>query len=164
MIGAGRRECLLGLSGVALTLSAPAHANSKGSQSMVALNKEVVLDFIQVVWRQGELGALPRFWTMPTASITPRRPIIRRASTLCGPTMRAFAAAFVGFTNVEIAVLQQIAEDDRVTTQLRTSAHHTVSGKTVTLDTIRIDRLEKAKIAEHWSVADMAGFMRQLSA
>ena len=130
---------------------------------MVALNKEVILDFIQVVWRQGELGALPRFWTADCINHAAPADHQKGLDALRS-YHEGFAAAFVGFTNVEIAVLQQIAEDDRVTTQLRTSAHHTALGKTVTLDTIRIDRLEQGKIAEHWSVADMAGFMRQLSA
>ena len=39
---------------------------------------------------------------------------------------------------------------------------HKPTGKTVTLDTIRIDRVEAGKIAEHWSVADMAGLMQQI--
>ena len=36
------------------------------------------------------------------------------------------------------------------------------TGKTVSLATIRIDRLRDRTIAEHWSVADMAGLLQQL--
>lgn len=68
-------------------------------------------------------------------------------------------------------MLQQVAEGDRVVTQIATSARHTAefmghapSGRTVTLATIRIDRLEGDRIAEHWSVADMAGLLAQIQA
>ena len=162
MIRLDRRDCLLGASGAALVLVTSADAGMKEKRPMSANNKQVILDFIQVVWRQGELEALPRFWTTDcvnhAASAGHQQGLVALRAYHEG-----FSAAFVGFTNVDIAVLQQIAEDDRVTTQLRTSAHHTASDKTVTLDTIRIDRLSNGKIAEHWSVADMAGFLHQLS-
>jgi len=34
----------------------------------------------------------------------------------------------------------------------------------VALATIRIDRIQGGKIAEHWSVADVAGLIQQLQA
>jgi predicted ester cyclase len=39
-----------------------------------------------------------------------------------------------------------------------------LTGRTAPLATIWIDRLRDGRIAEHWSVADMAGFMQQLRA
>jgi len=76
-----------------------------------------------------------------------------------------FAAAFAAFSDANIDIQQQVAEADRVVTQMLTTARHSgiffgmpATGKTVSLATIRIDRLRDGKIAEHWSVADMAGF------
>lgn len=63
-----------------------------------------------------------------------------------------------------------MTEGGRVATQLLTHVQHVVApflgvpatGRSATLTTIRIDRLEGDKIAEHWSIADTAGFMQQL--
>ncbi len=80
-----------------------------------------------------------------------------------------FLTALSALTDIQIEIIQQVAEADRVVTQMTTRANHTgtflgyaPTGKTVALDSIRIDRLEAGKIAEHWSVADMAGLMQQL--
>ena len=75
-----------------------------------------------------------------------------------------FGQAFAAFSDPTIQIEQQVAEDDRVVTQMVTRARHTASGKSVSLATIRIDRLAGGKIAEHWSVADMAGLMQQIAA
>ncbi len=75
------------------------------------------------------------------------------------------------FSNTKIEFLQQIAEGDRVVSQVVFRADHTgpvfgkpPTGKSVSLASIRIDRFAGGKIAEHWSVADMTGFMQQLQA
>jgi predicted ester cyclase len=78
--------------------------------------------------------------------------------------------AFAGMSEVGIEIKQQIAEADRVMTHMVTSGRHTgefmgiaPTGRNVRLATIRIDRIADGKIAEHWSIGDMAGLMQQLS-
>ena len=80
-----------------------------------------------------------------------------------------FAAQFAAFSDSAIDVVRQVGESDQVVTQLVTRARHTgdfagmpATGKAVSLATIRIDRLENGRIAEHWSVADVAGLLEQL--
>ena len=82
-----------------------------------------------------------------------------------------FGAAFAGFSEINIQIVQQISEGAKVATHMSTIVKHTgdfngiaATGKTATLNSIRIDRIEKGKIAEHWSVADLAGLMQQLQA
>jgi predicted ester cyclase len=55
-------------------------------------------------------------------------------------------------------------------THMVTSGRHSgdfmgvpATGRSVSLATIRIDRIVDGKIAEHWSVADMAGLVQQLT-
>ena len=86
-------------------------------------------------------------------------------------TMNRFFVAFEAFTSIHIEILQQVAEEDKVVTYLVTQGEHTgeffglpATGRTATLYSMRIDRLRDDKIVEHWSVADMAGFLQQLQA
>lgn len=67
--------------------------------------------------------------------------------------------------------MQQVAEGDRVVTHMITRGEHsgafvggTPTGKHMWLATIRIDRMQNGKIAERWSVADVAELMQQLQA
>ena len=58
---------------------------------------------------------------------------------------------------------QQVAESNRVATQMVLRAVHREKHRNVSLATIRIDRMTDETIAELWSVADMAGLMQQLA-
>ncbi len=126
-------------------------------------NKSVVADFIDAVWRRGELDKLPSYWTADCVNHADPSPSNRGLESL-RRYHEQFSRAFAAFSDPTIQIEQQIAENDRVVTQMVTRAHHAASGKTVMLATIRIDRLEGGKIAEHWSVADMAGLMQQIAA
>ena len=136
--------------------------------SDIAANKQAVQGSIQTVWREGNLAALPDFWTEDCLNHAQPGPdnvglVVLRAYH------EQFLVALSALSDVQIDVLQQIAEADRVVTHLIMRAEHTgpflgfaPTGRSVSLATIRIDRLQAGKIAEHWSVADMAGLMQQL--
>ena len=131
-------------------------------------NKKVLGDFIQAVWREGNLDALPDFWTSDCVNHAAPEPDNRGLAALKTYHER-FAAAFAAFSDVEIEIMRQIAEDDMVVTYLVMRATHAgpyfglpPTGRIVSQATIRIDRLRDGKIAEHWSVADMAGLLRQI--
>jgi predicted ester cyclase len=131
-------------------------------------NKRVVQESIERTWRRGDLDALPSYWTETcvnhSASVEQRQGLAALREYHA-----QFAAFFAAFTDMTIVVEQQIAEGDRVVTYMKTSLRHTgpfagiaATGKTVTLASMRIDRIENDKIAEHWSVGDMAGLLEQL--
>jgi predicted ester cyclase len=122
-------------------------------------NKRLIRNFIDTVWVRGEIGRLDEFWTQDC--INHAAP---QGADTGLPALKTyheqFGMAFAAFSDVRIDVEQQIAELDRVVTQIRTTGR-LASGKQVHLTTIRIDRISGGKIAEHWSVADMAGLMEQ---
>lgn len=130
-------------------------------------NKQVIQDFIQVVWREGQLDKLGEFWTEDCINHAAPSGEEKGLSAL-----RAYHAQFAtAFSDMQINLQQQVAEADRVVTQIIATVRHVgtflgiaPTGRTVSLATIRIDRMQGGKIAEHWSVADMAGLVQQLKA
>ena len=133
-------------------------------------NSQAVREFIEVVWEGRDLAALDRFWTSDCVNHAMPGSDNHGLEALRAYHQQFFAD-FSAFSGLQIEVVQQVAQDDRVVTQLLTRGDHTgpfygvpPTGKRVALATIRIDRLVGGKIAEHWSVADVAGLMQQLHA
>lgn len=133
----------------------------------VESNKQLLRDMIAAVWVDGDLDALPRYWTDDCRNHADPAGVDGLAA------LRAyhadFAAQLAGFADLRIEVVQQVGEDDRVVTHLRTRGRHTgpfagvaATGRAVELASLRIDRLRGGRIAEHWSVADVAGLLAQL--
>ena len=141
----------------------PGYAMSKGpNMNEAQSNKAVVARFIEVVWREGQLDQLPSFWTVDCVNhADPSRD--KNGLAALRRYHESFGKSFADFEGLQINLDQQVAERDRVVTQMTTRAHHKPTGRQVSLATIRIDRLEGAKIAEHWSLADMAGLAQQLA-
>ena len=152
--------------GIAIVAMAPGNRSwaleAPMSEGETRRNKAIIADFIERVWRQGLLNELPAFWTDDCVNHADPGPANRGLIELRRYHQR-FSQAFEGFSSPSIEIVQQVAERDRVVTQLVTHATHLASGKAVSLATIRIDRLSGGRIAEHWSVADMAGLMQQIS-
>lgn len=131
-------------------------------------NKAAVREFIQVVWNEGAFDRLDAFWTEDCVNHA-APPGANHGLAALRAYHDQIIAAFAGFSAASIAILQQIAEADRVVSQIVTTARHTgpflgvaATGRSVALSTIRIDRLRDGRIAEHWSIANMAGLMQQL--
>jgi predicted ester cyclase len=130
--------------------------------------KKLIRNFVDAVWVQGQLARLPEFWTEDCINHAAPQGEEKGLAAL-GAYHTQFAEAFAAFSSTEISILQQIVEGDRVVTHIITTARHTgeffgvlATGSSVSLATIRIDRVVQGRIAEHWSIADMAGLMRQL--
>jgi predicted ester cyclase len=66
------------------------------------------------------------------------------------------------FPDLEIRVLDQSTDGDRVTS--RWTLHGTHNGRAVTLPGITISRFENGKIAEDWTVSDNLELLRRLGA
>jgi len=75
---------------------------------------------------------------------------------------RSVALYHAIFPDLEIRVLDQTADGDRVTS--RWTLHGTHKGRTVTLPGITISRFEDGKIAEEWTVSDNLELLRRLGA
>lgn len=130
--------------------------------------KQVVRGLIDEVWTRGDLDQLERYWTADCVNhAAPAGDTVGLVSLR--RYHEEFATFLAAFSDVDITIEQQVEEGDRVVTQLATAARHTgefagvpATGRSVTLATIRIDRLRDDKIAEHWSVADVAGLLQQI--
>ena len=131
-------------------------------------DKQIVRAFIGAVWERRDLASLATFWTEDCVNHALPGPN-NRGLVVLRAYHEQFFATFDAFSNVRIEIVQQVAEADRVVTQLTTRGEHSgpfsgiaATGRAVSLAAIRIDRLEDGKIAEHWSIADLAGCMQQL--
>ena len=124
-------------------------------------NKRAIQNLIEEVWRKGEIDAPPKYWTVNCLNHADPSPE-KLGLAAVQLYHKGFALWFADFDQINIDVKQQIAEADSVVTQMLLTALHKLTGRRISLSTIRIDRMEKGKIAEHWSVADIAGLMKQL--
>ncbi len=136
--------------------------------SDVETNKQILRNYIQSVWREGNLAALPKFWTADCVNHAMPSDDNRGLERL-QVYHEQFFGAFSAFSGLEIEIVQQVAEADRVVSQITSHGEHSgefmgiaPSGKNVSLQAIRIDRFADDKIAEHWSVSDLAGLMQQI--
>lgn len=146
--------------------SSPCHARAVDG---VEDNKRVITEMITAVWVRGDLDALGRYWTEDCRNHAD--PAGRDGLVALRGYHEDFAAQMVGLADVRIEVVQQVGEGDRVVTHLLARARHrdtfagiAATGREVTLATVRIDRFREGRIAEHWSVADVAGLLRQIRA
>ncbi len=131
--------------------------------------KRRVREFIDVTWVDHDFDRLDQYWTVDCVNHA-APPDRRRGLTALRDYHAQFASQFAGFSDAVIDVLQQVAEGDRVATHLVTRARHTgefagitPTGRRVSVMTIRVDRFAGDKITEHWSVADVAGLLTQLT-
>ena len=115
------------------------------------------------------MSALPTYWTANCVNHAAPDPGRVGLDALRMYHEGFFTGFLPAFSDLAIEFVQQVAEGDRVVSQMVFRATHTgplfgkpPTGKAVSLASIRIDRFEGGKIAEHWSVADMAGFIQQL--
>ena len=96
-----------------------------------------------MVWAGRDLSTLPSFWTADC--VNHADPMQNNVGL---DALRAYHESF--FVNFLLAFSAAFG--------------HAPTGRNVSLASIRIDRFVSSKIAEHWSVADMAGFLQQLQA
>jgi steroid delta-isomerase-like uncharacterized protein len=132
-------------------------------------NKQIIQKFIQTVWRDRNLAALKDFWTEDCINHAMPSGKNNRGLDRLQSYHKQFFADFSAFSDIHIEIVQQIAEGDRVVTYLNSRGKHTgtflgipTTGKSISMSAIRIDRFRDEKIAEHWSISDLAGLMQQL--
>jgi predicted ester cyclase len=131
-------------------------------------NKQIVQNFVQVVWNGQNLDALKDFWTADC--INHAMPgVENQGYEALRVYHESFFIDFSAFSQIETEILQQIAEGDRIVTYITSRGKHSgtfygvmPTGKYISTSAIRIDRIQEGKIAEHWSVSDAASLMQQL--
>ena len=131
-------------------------------------HKAMIRAMLKTVWNEGNLDALSEFWTQDAVNhAVPGSPAV--GLTALRAYHEGFLASFAAFSDVHTSVVQQVEEGDLVVTQMVSRGVHTgddmgvpATGRAVSLAAIRIDRCDNGKIAEHWSVSDVAGLMGQL--
>jgi steroid delta-isomerase-like uncharacterized protein len=88
-----------------------------------------------------------------------------------GPYREAVAVSHRAFPDLEVTVLDQIAEGDKVVTRWRADGTHAgpfagipATGRPVSVTAIHVHRVAGGRLAEHWEALDLLGLMRQLGA
>jgi steroid delta-isomerase-like uncharacterized protein len=132
-------------------------------------NKQIIQNFVQVVWNGRDLSALKDFWAEDCVNHAMSGTDNRGLDALRRYHDSFFDDFFSAFPDIQIEITQQVAESDRIATYITSQGTHSGSfygtpptGKHISTSVIRIDRVQAGKIAEHWSVSDAAGLMQQL--
>jgi steroid delta-isomerase-like uncharacterized protein len=132
-------------------------------------NKQIVQNFIQVVWNDRNLSALKDFWAEDCVNHAMPGTDNRGLNALRIYHDSFFDDFFSAFPDIQIKIMQQVAEGDRIATHITSQGTHSgafygilPTGKSISTSVIRIDRFQDGRIAEHWSVSDAAGLMLQI--
>jgi steroid delta-isomerase-like uncharacterized protein len=122
-----------------------------------------------VVWSSQNLNALKDFWTEDCINHAMPGSDNRGLDALRVYHNSFFDDFFSAFPDIQIEIMQQVAEGNQVATHITSKGEHggafygiPPTGKSISTSVIRIDRIQDGKIAEHWSVSDAAGLMQQL--
>jgi steroid delta-isomerase-like uncharacterized protein len=132
----------------------------------LTFNKQVVQKFIQTVWNEKNLNEIEKFWSPDYTNHA--MPVDMRQGI---ENLKLSHQMFlVAFSEVTLDVHEQIAEGNKVATRLTFRGKHIgefmgipATTQNITMQGIRIDRIENGKITEHWATFDLAGLMQQIS-
>jgi steroid delta-isomerase-like uncharacterized protein len=133
-------------------------------------NKATCRRFIQRVFNEGDLSSIRDFVAPDSIHHD-----LDEVSAPAGRSPERFAEMVdlyrTGFPDLRVEIQDQVAEDDRVVTCLRMQGTQKgpllgigVSGKTVDITGIRIDRLADDRITESWFHWDGLQMLRQIGA
>ena len=132
-------------------------------------NKLIIQNFIQVVWNGRDLSVLKDFWAEDCINHAMPGPDNRGLIALRIYHDSFFDDFFSAFPDIQIKIMQQVAEGDRIATHIISQGTHSgafygvpATGKPISTSVIRIDQVQDGKILEHWSVSDAAGLMQQI--
>ena len=132
----------------------------------MADNKLLANRIWEEVWHQGDLEKIQELFAPDFRRHDPGREIR-------GPEEnRQFIQRFrTAFPDAQFTILDQIAEEDKVTVRYRFQGTHSgefqgmaPTGKQVSYSGIVIYRIANGKIVEQWTEFDLLGFLKQLGA
>ncbi len=130
-------------------------------------NKTIVRQLIEEVWNKGNLS---RAEALISASF-----VDHTAPPGLAPGLEGFKQMYsmfrAAFPDLQISIEDQIAEGDKVVGRVTLHGTHqgdfrgmSPTGKAITVTGIRIDRITKGKVVEHWASFDQLGMLQQLGA
>ena len=134
---------------------------------MSEANKAAVRGYIEEVMIKGQ-GDVSKFDTYIQPDAILHSAYLAAGSDINAwkDRVRMFAAAF---SDMHVAIHDQIAEGDKVVTRTVWSGTHTgtfggipATGRRVAIDEMQITRMRDGKIAERWSLADAPSLLKQL--
>jgi steroid delta-isomerase-like uncharacterized protein len=133
-------------------------------------NVLVTRGFIQQVINEGRLELAGQFLTSDSIH---HELEFSAPDFLCGPEAVAEVLGLyrLAFPDLRLRIEDEVAAGDRVVTRFRMEGTHrgslmgiAASGRRVVAEGIRIDRIERGKIAETWITWDTLGLLRQIGA
>ncbi len=132
-------------------------------------NKQIIQNFVRLVWNGRDLSALKDFWAEDCVNHAMSETDNRGLNALRIYHDSFFDDFFTAFPDIKIEIVQQVAEGDLIATYITSKGTHSgrfygipATGKHISTSVIRIDRVQDGKIAEHWSVSDASGLMQQI--
>lgn len=135
---------------------------------MTEENKELARTLIEEVWGKGNLGLTADLLTDDFVGHVSGEP-----TPLRGPeAVRSWVAQWrAAFPDVRVTVEDEIAEGDKVVSRITATGTHQhelmgmpATGRSVTVAAIAIERFSGGKLAEVWTMFDLAGLLRQIGA
>lgn len=140
--------------------------NQHDKNSQLEKNKEVVRRFNNEVIEKGNVEIFEELMdehfinhSAPQGADNRKQGMINTFNSVLRPAM----------PDIQVTILQQIAEDDLVTTRKNISGTHTgdfmgipPSHRRISIDVIDIVRLKNGKYAEHWGINNLAVVLAQL--
>jgi predicted ester cyclase len=140
--------------------------NQHDKNSQLEKNKEVVRRFNNEVIENGNVEIFEELMdehfinhSAPQGADNRKQGMINTFNSVLRPAM----------PDIQVTILQQIAEDDLVTTRKNISGTHTgdfmgipPSHRRISIDVIDIVRLKNGKYAEHWGINNLAVVLAQL--
>lgn len=134
--------------------------------SQLEKNKEIVKRFNKEVIENGNVEIFEELMddhfinhSAPQGADNRKQGMINTFNRILRPAM----------PDIQVTILQQVAEGDVVTTRKNISGTHTgdfmgvpPSGRHISIDVIDIVRLKDGKYAEHWGINNLAVVLAQL--
>ncbi|MFI7588775.1 ester cyclase [Spongisporangium articulatum] len=118
--------------------------------------KDVVRSYHEALWRDGDLGAVERFWA-PDAKVH----MTGFEGTAVDVVHEDVTRYFGAFTNIDTSIEDLLGDGDKVALRWATAGDHVgpygdvpASGKRITMRGVDVFRVEGERIVECWSMWD----------
>ncbi len=126
-------------------------------------SRAIVGAYYERVYNQRDLRAIDEFLAPTFVSAGPGATMDRAAH------VQALAASLAALPDLEIAIQEQVAEDDVVVTRWIARGTHRgplfgipATGRTVSASAVHIHHLVGGRIVDQWELFDTLGVLRQL--
>lgn len=133
---------------------------------MEEANKALARNFYAELWNKGNFDAAPRFLHPDHFDHNPPLPGQGQGSQGVIDMISTFRAAF---PDLVMSVDEIVAEDDRVVERLTLTGTHRgtfmgvpATGRTISVKSINVCRIEDGLVRERWGVGDDVSMMEQL--